>query len=123
MTDNYRTMDDREQAIISFLLGHDFPGAAELRRQFERSLVRPLDDDGCLEIRVVSDEVAPVSQRVPTEGYFVDADGVHVNLLIHVVDGKLSELEVFKEDNSPIILKPEAADLRLAPWLGAGASD
>jgi len=40
-----------------------------------------------------------------------DADGVQVEILLHVVDGRLNELEIYKVDGSPIIKQPvEAPD-------------
>jgi hypothetical protein len=50
---------------------------------------------------------------VPVEAELVDEDGVIVHVLLHVVDGFLNELEVYREDSAPVrrVIRPE--ELRL----------
>lgn len=45
---------------------------------------------------------APVQQRVPVEAIAYDVDKVPIEVLLHVVDGKVRELEVIKADGSNI---------------------
>lgn len=52
---------------------------------------------------------APVKERVPVEGHTNDIDGAPIELLIHVIDGYINELEVVKLDGSPL-LRPVDAD-------------
>lgn len=51
-----------------------------------------------------------------SEGYYSDADaclgeGPHVNVLLHVLEGLLAELEIYKDDGSPIKKSPLAESL------------
>lgn len=46
-----------------------------------------------------------------------DADGMTVQVLVHVVDGLLTELEIFREDSGAVIVPAtEARDLVIDPW-------
>jgi hypothetical protein len=102
-----------ERRLFEKLLEDDFPGGDELRQQLESVTVRRRDEDGNLELAVVSGPAAPVRNRVPTEGMYRDADGLMVFVLLHVVGGKMKELEVFKENGSKVLRPPapEALDL------------
>jgi hypothetical protein len=42
-----------------------------------------------------------------------DADGTIVHLLVHVVDGFLHELEIFREDSNPVRREISPESLRL----------
>jgi hypothetical protein len=63
--------------------------------------------------------LAPVKRRVPVEAWYLDVnskplDGPFVRILLHVLDGKLSELEIYKDDSSPVIKKePKLTELTL----------
>jgi hypothetical protein len=45
---------------------------------------------------------APVALRIPVEGMAADADGVAIAVLLHVVDGWVTELEVYRVDGKQI---------------------
>ena len=116
----FRNMTNDEWKLVAKLLEYEFKGADELRAQLRTARVRDLDDDGCLEFMVENGPLADVSDRVPAEGYTTDVDGVRVHALLHVVHGKLNELEIYKDDNSPVLKKPTAETLHFAEWLHAG---
>ncbi|HEV2122825.1 MAG TPA: hypothetical protein VGW38_08630 [Chloroflexota bacterium] len=53
--------------------------------------------------------------RVPTEGEARDIDGTTIQVLLHVVGGYLSELELYRvSDNQPFRL-PDPQAVELAP--------
>jgi hypothetical protein len=56
-------------------------------------------------------EKADVAQRVPVEATAPDADGVPINVFLHVVAGVLHELEVIRLDGKPIRQLPSPEDL------------
>lgn len=76
-----------------------------------------IDAEGSLLFRV-SGPLANLQQRLPTEGYYFDAEGVDyrpaVNVLLHVVEGKLHELEVYKDDGSAMY--PSGVDRLASFW-------
>lgn len=99
----FRDPTSSEEALIRRLLMEEFPGRDELRAQMERLSVREIDENGSLEL--VSGSSAPdaaVIERVPTEGRMPDRDGMIVNVLLHVVNGRLNELEIYRDDSGPV---------------------
>jgi len=109
----FRPMTDYELQLILRLLEKDFPGRDVLVEQVADCLARPVDSDGCLEFRVSSHVRADVKWSIPTEGHVPDADGVAINILLHVADGQLKELEIYKNDNSTVIKMPDPAALEI----------
>lgn len=106
--DDWRVPEPRERAVIDRLLAADFPGRDGLAEQARTALVRRIDEVGSLRFRVEGTPAA-VTQRVPVEGRYHDGDGSDgpgVNLLLHVVEGRLHELEVFKDDGTQIRVDP-----------------
>jgi hypothetical protein len=82
---------------------------------------KQIDEDGSLALQCSSGRPAPVECRVPTEGECADADGTAIHVLLHVVNGKINELEVFKDDLSRVQNPPGARDLVLfTPYGQAG---
>jgi hypothetical protein len=76
--------------------------------------VSPYDENGSLWLRVP--DVCPrgsVTCRVPVEADVADADGMTVTLLLHVLDGRLSELEILRADGGKVLttLDPRAFDV------------
>jgi hypothetical protein len=117
MTDAYRSPNAIEWALLKKLLEKSFPGRDDLLRQLDGLSVRKIDKEGSLSLRV--DQLAPraeVKDRVVAEGHYSDEDsasseGPKVHVLLHVVKGKLTELEIYKDDGSPIRKGPLAQNL------------
>jgi hypothetical protein len=92
------------------LMSESFPGSDELLKQLDGIVARQVFEDGTLDLRVA--EAAPrahVPVRVPVEAQTSDADGTGILILLHVVDGRLNELEVVKGDDTPIAQQPTAS--------------
>ena len=114
----YRAMTPSEKGLLLKLLELSFPGSTELRLQLSNALVSSLGETGSLFFDVRSELVAPVKHRVPVEAWYSDVDtdplvGPFVRILLHVVAGKLFELEIYKDDGSAIIKKPMLNELRI----------
>ncbi|MCJ2047854.1 hypothetical protein MKK58_25435 [Methylobacterium sp. J-078] len=112
----WRALVPGEVAVLNLLLATDFPGRSELAAQARSALARRVDQEGSLRFQADVPR-AGVRVRVPVEGHYHDdgsAPGPHrpaVNLLLHVVDGRLHELEVYKDDGSVIRIQPFAVSL------------
>lgn len=104
---NFRQPSADERKLISELTAAEFPGRAEVIEQLEHCVVRLIDEDGSLEIRVLHAVVAPVLYRIPTELYGPDLDAVQISVLLHVVDGLCREIEIYKVDGTTIQRMPE----------------
>jgi len=109
----YRHLTSREQAIFARLLEVDFPGRDALAKQIDGALVSPIDEWGSLKITAITGEAAPVARRVPIEAETEDKDGVTIHVLLHVVSGRVSELELYKNDLSPVRHPLDPAKLRV----------
>ncbi|HEY8470574.1 MAG TPA: hypothetical protein VIL18_13070 [Longimicrobiales bacterium] len=106
-------MNAQERALVEKLLQRDFQGRDALRAQIESALVAWTEENGSPVMSFTVDDKAPraeVELRVPleAEGVAEDEDGVTIHLLLHVVDGFLRELELFREDGEPIKRMPTA---------------
>jgi hypothetical protein len=118
-----RALKQYESAVIERLLEKPFRGRDELRSQISRSRVKACEYDdqyGSIEFEVEGSPEAKVTQRVPVDARANDSDGVPVEFLLHVVDGVVRELEIYKADGSPILKHPAASDLEVFvyPWDG-----
>jgi len=113
-----RPLKADEASLLKKLLEKDFPGRDQLLDQLQDVLVTELDDEGSLSLKVGASVPAPVNCRVPVEARYADMDsdpeaGPHVHVLLHVVDGRMAELEIYKDDSSPIKKRPAAKDLEV----------
>ena len=109
----FRSLSEAEKNILAVLLGAEFPGNRALAEQVAHARARQIDPEGSLEFSVEGGPPAEVVRRVPVEAELEDSDGVTIHVLLHVLDGFMNELEIFREDSGPIrrLLPPE--DLRV----------
>jgi hypothetical protein len=108
-----RRLTGTETRIIDKLLTEDFPGRGAIREQIRDSLVREIDSNGSLEFQVQAGPIARTDFRIPVEGEFEDIDGVTIHVLLHVVNGRLNELEVYKDDSARVAKMPGPENLRI----------
>lgn len=111
-----RELTAEETRITARLLEAEFASASEVREQARRSSVRAQDYGGVLVLAFDTSAGLPtarVKHRVPVEAQAPDADGVMIHLLLHVVDGVLTEIEIFREDSKPIRRLPRSEDLHV----------
>lgn len=109
--EDWRALSPQEVAVMGHLLAADFLGRDELAAQARVALVRRIDREGSLSFQV-DGPPAKVRGRVAVEGRYHD-DGAEpavgrpaINLLLHVIEGRLHELEVYKDDGSDIAIGP-----------------
>ncbi len=111
METKFRPLDANEMALLEKLLDHDFPGRDALRVQLASVTGRQIDENGSLELSAAQNSRAEMLSACPTEGTCADADGGTIAVLLHIQNGKLHQLEIFKEDGSEIRRAPKAGDL------------
>lgn len=92
-----RSLSPGEQEVILALLKDEFPGRRALLDQVPNLSARSIDREGSLELRA-SGPKAEVTNRVPVEAFMYDQDGFSIHVLLHVRDGLLSELEIYKDN-------------------------
>lgn len=117
---SFRRVNDYERSVLDKMLSYPFSGKESIQQQLESAVVRTLetgDNYGSIEFRIQKDaKDVNVDQRVPIELEAYDKDGVPIAALLHVIDGKVDELEIYKADGSPILKSPEATEFHLKVW-------
>lgn len=101
----------QQLVLLRRLLGSKFRGAPELEKQLATTVVAPLDSNGSLRLHPVDTESAPVDRRIPVEASYPDVDHVIVHVLLHVIDGRLNELEVYRADSGAVVLSSTETDV------------
>lgn len=102
----FRDIRPEEADLVRALMSEDFPGRVELQLQLSNVVVKQIDENGSLSLRTSAAVTAPVDRRIPVEAAYDDVDGIRVHLLLHVVDGFVDELEVYRDDSAPVISSP-----------------
>lgn len=115
METDFRPLSESEKQLLERMLDDAFPGRDELRRQLDSVTAKRINENGSLDLKVSSGPVAQVPRRVPTEAWCPDTDGMMIRLLLHVVEGTMYGLEIYKDDGSKIVRPPTASSLTLPP--------
>ncbi len=82
-------------------------------QQTQEARVRSLDANGSFAFVRVEGRPAEVVRRIPVEAETEDEDGTTIHVLVHVLDGRLNELEIYREDSGPVTRRPAPDSLRL----------
>jgi len=113
-TGSYRPLTDWERRIIlRLLLESPFVGRDALLAQLDDVVGQSIDEDGSVSLNCSSELKASVKTRVPVEGEAGDLDGMMIHYLLHVVDGRMNELEVYKDDSSRVLRHAEPKNLKV----------
>lgn len=110
-----RDLNDWERRLLHSLTSLSFPGSIELRQQIPWVSVAeeyPPGDPSV--IFVVNRDASPPAQvegRIPVEAEGKDDDGMPILILLHVIDGYLWELELFRGDSGSVLRLPEPEQL------------
>jgi hypothetical protein len=110
---DFRHLSDLEERLLAVLLGTDFSGRDALAKQVASASVREIDRNGSLEFAPSDSKPAEVAHRIPVEAELDDNDDVTIHVLLHVVDGYLKELEVYRDDSGRVLRALAPEDLRL----------
>jgi Domain of unknown function (DUF6984) len=110
-----RRITEQEMSLVKRLLACGVAGADALRSQLPNSHVYPInDDETILRFRLSPDAVPaslPYKQNVAVEAVARDLDEGRVEVLLHVKDGLIYELEYVKTDGSRLQRRPTEHDL------------
>jgi len=88
--------------LFARLLSANFLDRDSLAQQIAESTVTEIDENGSLEFHSRSNVLARVKMRVPVSAEANDRDDIPISVLLHVVDGRVTELEIYKADGSRI---------------------
>ena len=109
----FRAPTPTERQLLRRLLEADFAGRDALVPMLDQVEVRTLDELGSVELRTHLAGKAPVVKRIPVEAEAEDEDGYVIHAMLHVVDGRPTELEIFKDDGSRVRRMPDPSAFEL----------
>lgn len=92
------TPTEWQQEILTKILSVPLAGIDELRQQMVEFKTKSLDEDGSFQIFPTGPKWTRQSSRVPIEGEVMDQDGTMIQVLLHVLDGYISEVEIYRVD-------------------------
>jgi hypothetical protein len=113
---NGQPLSLNQKALLDRLLSKPFPGSEELKKQVADCEAKPTGDDdnyGSVYLTTRSKQPAKVALRVPVEGLVDDSDDSSVDVLLHVVDGFINELEIVKLDGTPLKAELDPTKMRV----------
>lgn len=103
MDSSFRQLEPNERRLLEKLLDHEFPGRDALKLQLSSATGKRIDENGSLELHYDGDNLAEMLKGCPTEGTCTDIDGGVIAVLLHVKNGRMHLLDIFKEDESKIL--------------------
>jgi hypothetical protein len=107
-----RSILPEEYAIVAKLLATPFPGNLELRRQLDNPGLQVMSMGEILRFVFKGPiEHAKTEYQVPVEAKSTDVDGMEISVMLHVVDGHLYELEMYRVDGEGISRMPTPGSL------------
>lgn len=125
---NWRPIGFAEHALIAHLLRHEVKGRAAILEHVEALEVMQVDRYSLmLRSRALLSDVKDIDATSPRLNHAIVAEGFYddvieeggglvriaslVRIALHARGGKLSELEIYKENGKPILLDPYEIDL------------
>jgi hypothetical protein len=109
-------LDAWASAVLGKLLAPTYPGVEALRVQAASVEGRNLDTGTGLMVYLYvaeSNGIATVATRVPVEGRALDLDGTEIQVLLHVMNGRLHMIEAYRIDSTPLSRLPVPASLQV----------
>jgi len=101
-TSSWRALSDRERFVLDLILGREFPGVVALREQCDHCLVRNVPGRRqALDIETDSQyraNLKDIHTGRPGFAQYNDSDGMPVIVGLHVRDGLLFALDVYRID-------------------------
>jgi hypothetical protein len=96
-----------ERWLLDRLLEENFRGREEVRKQLAdvRIIAQGKHDSRTLLFAPPTRTIPPADTewRVPVDATMADDDGTEIEILLHVVDGYVEELEIYRVDGAAVI--------------------
>lgn len=103
----FRPLSELERRVLDKLISVISPGGEVLKKQVESAQVKEIDTLGSLEFLVSStdkylDATGPLVTAQQEDVDTVPGRGPYINFLLFLRDGTIEQLEIYKDDASPI---------------------
>jgi hypothetical protein len=108
----WRPLSEREQAVVLRLLEQPFEGRDDVLRQLQTVHVKDFPDRG-LWFDAGKGYPPQVGIEAVVTAHTSDTDGMMIEVILMLKQGRLYALDVWKGDGSPIIRPPDPSDLRI----------
>lgn len=113
VTKGLRRLNQDELRVLDKLLEKDFPGRDAINEQLKNCWVKEWKDGSLsIDFKPSSNVVAKVIDRIPVEGH-IDAKDGPIEILLHVVEGRITELEVVTYANPNLTELPDPSQLKV----------
>jgi hypothetical protein len=115
-TEDTRELTQYERRVANALLDTKFPGSEVLKKQFDYATARLMvtdDNYGSIVLTTKGSEPANIKLRVPVTALTRDESGGPVEILLHVVNGFVHELEFVRLDGKPMVGLPRLDILKV----------
>jgi hypothetical protein len=115
-TEDTRELTEYERSVANALLDMKFPGSEVLKKQFDHATARLMvtdDNYGSIVLTTKFPEPANIKRRVPVTALTRDKSGGPVEILLHVVNGFVHELEFVRLDGKPMVGLPRLDILKV----------
>ncbi len=110
-----RKLTRDEIGVVETLLAQGVAGAEQFRTQFSNCLVHPINSDETILRFHVSPQAVPAdvpyAQNIAVEANARDLDGCLIEVLLHVKNGTIYELEYVKANGTTLKKRPQDRDL------------
>ena len=114
--DGFAPLDVESVGILTALVAEPFPGRDEIALQLAVARSRRIDDHGCLALSARDAPRATVLRRIPIEAEADDLDGMTIHILLHVIDGYIDELELYREDGRAFLAPVRSEAIRIVAF-------
>lgn len=106
----YRKLTSDERELLARLLSFPLRENGANTAQVEEDWVTEIDEEGSLKFAHTAELAELEQKKSQVEAQCQDADGIWIHALLFVIDGKVDELEIYKDDSSSVIQMPKPQD-------------
>jgi hypothetical protein len=102
---NPRDLSDNEWKILNKILSINFSGKDLIYKQLKTAKVISCCPCGCKTVDIQVDDTLPkyeLNKRIPVELKTFSKDGIPIIASIHLVNGYINELEIYRADSGQI---------------------
>jgi hypothetical protein len=109
-TNRYRHLTAAEKEFARRLIHSGVENQLELLRHALEGEIEVLDNDDSLSYKIEDAEGSP---GIVAEAEYKDSDGVMATVSVHTLGGRVSEIEIWKTDNTRLAapLDPDSLDV------------
>jgi hypothetical protein len=115
---DYRPLTDAERSMVTKMLSIDVPGIEILREQARVATAKVIDEYGSISFKIDADSRSqftdgPLISATQADKNTVCGYGPYINIILFIKLGMLNELQIYKDDGSPILERVDPSKFEL----------